>query len=252
MKRLLVLMYGLFAYTVGMGSLVCLMGWLGNFLVPRPVDSEPTMSLGVAALINAALFAVFAIQHSVMARPAFKDWWTRFVPRSIERSTYVLLSGLAMMLIVGFWQPMGIVIWDVRNSAGQFALYGLFAIGWVILVGSTFILNHFDLFGLRQVWLRFRGKPYTHLDFATPGPYRMVRHPLYVGWITLAWATPTMTIAHLGFAVAATAYILFAIQLEERDLVEFHGESYVKYRERTPMLIPRLGRPASPESAQAG
>ena len=240
MQRILVLVYGSLAYGVGMASLVYLAAWLGNF-VPRSIDSAPVTSFVPALLANITLFALFGLQHSVMARPKFKEWWTQFVPKPIERSTYVLFSGVAMFLVMAFWQPVGISIWSFENPVGRALLYGLYGCGWAILVGSTFLINHFDLFGLRQVWLYFRGREYTQLNFGTPGCYRIVRHPLYVGWITLAWATPTMSLAHFGFALATTVYILIAIPFEERDLVAFHGESYADYRRRTPMLIPGIG-----------
>lgn len=238
MHRFFVLLYGLAAYTIGMASLAYLAAWLGNLIGPRSIDSAPTVSIGQALLINTALFGLFALQHSVMARPKFKQWWTRYVPTPMERSTYVLLSGLVLFVLMACWQPLGLIIWEVQQPTARAVIYGVYALGWCILVGSTFVLNHFDLFGLRQVWLFFRGIPYTHLHFATPGPYRLVRHPLYVGWITLAWATPTMSLVHLLFAVATTAYILMAIRFEERDLVAFHGDAYVEYRRRTPMLVP--------------
>ncbi len=238
MHRFLVLLSGVAAYAVGMASLAYLAGWLGNFIVPRSIDSAPSGSMGRALLINAALFSLFALQHSVMARPKFKQWWTRYVPEPVERSTYVLFSGIALFVLMAFWQPIGMMVWNVQEPVARSVIYGTYALGWCILVGSTFALNHFDLFGLRQVWLYFRGVPYTHLHFATPGPYRVVRHPLYVGWITLAWATPTMSLVHLVFALVATAYILVAVRFEERDLVSFHGTSYIEYRRRTPMLVP--------------
>ena len=239
MKRAAILFYGVFAYAVGMGSLVYMMGWLGNIGMLRSIDSSPTVPLGRAMIVNAAVFLIFCLQHSVMARPKFKAWWTQFIPNAIERSTYVLLSGVALFAVMLFWEPMGGVVWVTSESTATAMLYTLYAIGWAILVGSTFALNHFDLFGLRQVWLAFRGNEYTPLEFATPGPYRHVRHPLYIGWITLAWATPIMTSPHLAFAIATTVYILVAIQFEERDLVTHFGEKYVAYRKATPMLIPR-------------
>lgn len=240
MSRSITLAYGMFCYAIGMGSLVYMMGWLINVIVPHSIDSSGNGSMTKALLINAGLFLCYGLHHSVMARPAFKAKWTKFVPEAIERSTYILLSGAGLLAVMLLWQPMGVEIWNVESVMGRTALFALYGVGWAILVGSTFALNHFDLFGLRQVWSRFRNQPCHHLEFATPGPYRMVRHPLYVGWITLVWATPTMTVAHLVFAVATTGYILVAIQFEERDLVEFHGEHYVNYRKRTPMLIPSV------------
>jgi protein-S-isoprenylcysteine O-methyltransferase Ste14 len=245
MRRLILLIYGVTCYAMGLASLVYMIGWLGNVVVPRSIDSEPAGSVLKAVLMNVGLFAVFAVQHSVMARPAFKTWLTRFMPESAERSTYILFSGLALVLLMVFWQPMGMNVWDVQNSVGRIMLYSLYGLGWVILVGSTFVLNHFDLFGLRQVWLNFRNRPYTHLNFATPGPYRFVRHPIYVGWIMLVWAAPTMSAAHLAFALATTVYIVIAIQFEEKDLISIHGDTYTEYRRRTPMLIPSVLKPAA-------
>ena len=196
--------------------------------------------MGQALLINMALLGLFAIQHSVMARPAFKRWWAKIVPQPAERSTYVLFSSLALLLLFWQWQPMGGLIWRVQNPIGQAILFTLFAAGWLLVLIATFLINHFDLFGLRQVYLYLRGKEYTSLKFGTPGPYRYVRHPLYVGWLFAFWATPTMTAAHLVFALLTTAYILIAIQLEERDLLAVHGEEYAAYRRRVPMLLPRL------------
>ena len=173
-----------------------------------------------------------------MARGWFKERWTRIVPPPIERSTYVLLSSAALLLLFGLWRPMGGTVWSVDDAAGRMLLRGLFAFGFGLVLVCTFLIDHFDLFGLRQVWLPLVGRPYTRLDFATPGPYRLVRHPLYVGWFFAFWMTPTMTLAHLVFAVATTAYILIAIQFEERDLVREHGSVYEEYRRRVPMLIP--------------
>jgi protein-S-isoprenylcysteine O-methyltransferase Ste14 len=175
-----------------------------------------------------------------MARPAFKRWWTRIVPEPAERSTYVLASSLALLLLFWQWRPIGGVVWQVEHPVVAAALYGLFAVGWLTVLVTTFLINHFDLFGLRQVWFYLRGEPYRPLGFVTPGPYRHVRHPLYVGWLFAFWATPTMTAAHLLFAIMTTAYILIAIQLEERDLVDIFGERYAQYRRSVPMLVPRV------------
>jgi methanethiol S-methyltransferase len=241
MKRYLVLAYGLLNYVVFLGVFLYLAAFIGNLWVPRSMDSAPVGPLWQALLIDTLLIGLFGVQHSVMARPAFKKWWTRFVPKPIERSTYVMFTNAALILLLAFWQPIGGLVWDIQHPIARSALYALFASGWLIVLVTTFLINHFDLFGLRQVWLYFTGRPYTHLDFRTPGPYRFVRHPLYVGWIMAFWATPTMTLTHLLFAVGMTAYILVAIPFEERDLVTFHGKRYAEYRRRVPRLIPGLG-----------
>jgi protein-S-isoprenylcysteine O-methyltransferase Ste14 len=240
MRRTMIIAYGVTCYSIGMASLVYMAGWLINLAVPQSIDRATGVSVGQGLFINTLLFLAFGVQHSVMARPRFKRWWNNIVPEPMERSTYVLVSAIAMFVIMLLWQPMGQTLWNVTNPMGRAVLYSLYGLGWVILVGSTFVLNHFDLFGLRHVWLRFRNKPYTHLEFATPGPYRHVRHPLYVGWITIVWSTPTMSLTHLMFALATTGYILIAIRLEESDLVTCHGEPYAEYRRTTPMLIPTL------------
>jgi protein-S-isoprenylcysteine O-methyltransferase Ste14 len=241
MKRLVVFGYGVFAYVVFLATFLYAVGFIGNFGVPRTIDGPASGSLAVAILIDVALLGLFAVQHSVMARQPFKAWLTRFVPEPAERSTYVLCSNLALIAMFVAWQPLGGIVWDVQSPVGRVLLQATCAAGWLLVLACTFLINHFDLFGLRQVWLQLRGRPYTQLHFATPGPYRVVRHPLYVGWLLAFWGTPTMTAAHLLFAVATTAYILIAIQLEERDLVAIHGQDYESYRERVPMLVPRLG-----------
>lgn len=248
MLRLIVLAFGIASYAVFLATFLYAVGFIGNFAVPRTIDGEPAVSLGRAIAVNAALLLVFALQHSVMARPAFKRWWTRFVSDAMERSVYVLCSSLALILLFWQWQPVGGVIWNVESTIGRAALYGLFAFGWLTVLLTTFLINHFDLFGLRQVWLYWRRRPYTSLNFKTPGPYRIVRHPLYVGWLTAFWATPTMTASHLLFALGMTTYILIAIGYEERDLVACHGHAYAEYRRRVPMLIPAVRRRSSAES----
>lgn len=239
MKRFLVLGYGFVSYLLFFGSFAYAVGFLGNFLVPKSIDSGATASLTTALAVNSGLLAIFAIQHSVMARPAFKAWWTRFVAQPLERSTYVLLSSLTLILLYWQWQPMGNVVWNTDNATARIVIHAFFAAGWMLVFVSTCLISHFDLFGLRQVWLYFQGRDYEHLPFKTPGLYKHVRHPLYVGWITVFWATPTMTVSHLLFAMGCTAYILVAIRWEERDLQQYHQE-YGEYREQVPMLLPRL------------
>ena len=251
MKRVLILAYGVGCYAIGLGSLVYMMGWLGNLVVPNSIDAPRNVPILLAATVNAALFVLFAVQHSVMARPIFKQWLARFLPESVERSTFILCSGVALSLLMWLWQPLGITIWEFTHPVAIRTAWVLYGLGWAVLVGSTFALNHYDLFGLRQVWLQFRQRPYTHLPFATPGPYRLVRHPIYVGWIVLAWATPTMSLTHFAFAACTTWYILMAIPLEERDLRTFHPRDYPEYQRSTPMLIPRLSGDRSQSAAGA-
>jgi len=242
MRRVVIFAYGVSVYVLFLATFLYAIGFIGNFGVPRTVDGPASGSLAVAIAIDVALLGLFAVQHSVMARRGFKRWLTRFIPEPAERSTYVLFSSLALIALFAAWRPLGGVVWEVESPVGRATLLTVFATGWLVVLACTFLINHFDLFGLRQVWLQLRGRPYTQLRFATPWPYRVVRHPLYVGWLLAFWATPTMTLAHLLFAIATTGYILIAIQLEERDLVAAHGASYAEYRERVPMLIPRIRR----------
>jgi protein-S-isoprenylcysteine O-methyltransferase Ste14 len=242
-NRIASFVYGVVCYVVFFATFLYAIGFVGNLVVPKAMDSPANASLPVALAINLGLLALFAVQHSVMARPAFKRAWTRIVPPVVERSTYVLMSSLALICLFAFWQPLGGVVWDVQNPVLRGVLHAGFAFGWGLVLTSTFMINHFDLFGLRQVWLHLRGRPYSPLPFRTPLPYKIVRHPLYVGWFFAFWATPTMTVTHLVFALATAGYILIAIQLEERDLVAAHPE-YAAYRRRVPMLVPRLRRSA--------
>jgi len=241
MKRTAILLYGLACYAVFFATFLYAIGFIGNLWVPKAMDSPRQTSLGLALLIDLGLLSLFAVQHSVMARPGFKRVWTRLIPESAERSTYTLLSSLALILLFWQWRPLGGVVWDVQNPLARGLLFAGFAFGWGLVLVATFLINHFDLFGLRQVWLQFRGRPYTALPFKTPGPYRLVRHPLYVGWFFAFWCTPTMSVTHLLFALMTTAYILVAIRLEERDLIAALPE-YAQYRKQVPMLLPRLRR----------
>lgn len=237
-KRIFFFLYGSVSYLIFFGTFLYAIGFIGNFLTPTRLDAAPSGPFMTALFVNTGLLLVFAVQHSVMARKWFKDRWTQIVPKAIERSTYVLLSSLALILLFWQWRPLGGVIWSVENPIGVTVLYTLFAFGWALVLISTFLIDHFDLFGLRQVWLYLRGREAEPMKFVTPSLYKMVRHPLYVGWFFAFWATPTMTAAHLLFSVATTAYILLAIQFEERDLVREHGEVYETYRRSVPMLIP--------------
>ena len=252
MGRLSMFVYGAVSYAIFFGTFLYAAAFVGNLGVPTALDGAPVGPVGTALLINVALLGLFAVQHSVMARPAFKRWWTRIVPQPAERSTYVLASSLALILLFWQWRPLGGVVWDIQSPAGRALMHAGFAFGWLLVLYTTFLINHFDLFGLRQVWLHLLGRPYQPLPFKTPALYRVVRHPLYVGWFFAFWSTPTMTAAHLLFAVATTAYILIAIQLEERDLVAAHPE-YAEYRRRVPMLVPsiRRGEPAEGSATAA-
>jgi protein-S-isoprenylcysteine O-methyltransferase Ste14 len=248
LKRILFFAYGTFSYLIFLATFLYAVGFIGNFGVPRALDGAATGPLGVSLAIDVLLLTLFAVQHSVMARKWFKEWWTTFVPKPIERSTYVLFSSVALILLFALWRPLGGVIWSVEDPVGRIVLRGLFAFGWGLVLFSTFLINHFDLFGLRQVWRNLLGQPESGLRFTTPGPYKLVRHPLYVGWLFAFWMTPVMTSAHLLFSIATTAYILLAIQFEERDLVREHGETYEQYRRSVPMLVPALPRREAKQS----
>jgi methanethiol S-methyltransferase len=241
-KRLTIFLYGVTSYAVFFGTFLYAIGFIGNFGVPRALDGEVIGGFWRSLGVDLCLLGAFAVQHSLMARPFFKRWLTRFVPESAERSTYVLASSLALIALFVHWRPLGGEAWMVTDATLRGLLWGGFAFGWLLVLVATFLINHFDLFGLRQVWLQLRGRPYTHLAFSTPGPYRYVRHPLYVGWFFAFWCTPTMTASHLLFAIATSAYILVAIQFEERDLVAHFGETYRSYKARVPSLIPVLRR----------
>jgi methanethiol S-methyltransferase len=250
-SRIAAFIYGLISYAVFFATFLYAVGFVGNLVVPKSMDSVRAVPLAQALLVNLGLLGLFAIQHSVMARPGFKRVWKRVIGEPIERSTYVLASSLALILLFWQWSPLGGVIWQVENPVARSVLLAVFAAGWLIVLATTFLIDHFDLFGLRQVWLYLRGKPYMPIVFRTPGPYRWVRHPLYVGWLLAFWATPIMTAAHLVFALATTGYILTAIQLEERDLVDTFGDEYRRYRSRVPMLIPGLRTRQQEEPAQS-
>jgi protein-S-isoprenylcysteine O-methyltransferase Ste14 len=238
--RVAAFLYGVISYLVFFASFLYAIGFLINLGVPKGIDAGRQTSLLYAIAINCGLLTLFAVQHSVMARPWFKRVWTKFVPEPVERSTYTLFSSLILILLFWKWEPIGGVIWSVEQPGARFLVLGFYALGWAILLLATFLINHFDLFGLRQVWLHLLGRPYTQLQFNTPLLYKYVRHPLYVGWLMIFWSAPVMTVAHLLFAIATTAYILLAIQFEERDLVRLHPE-YEEYRRRVPMLIPGTG-----------
>ena len=238
MSRTLVLLYGTVCYLIFFATFLYAIGFVGNLFVSKSIDSGITASFSQALLINMVLLGIFAVQHSVMARPAFKRWWTKFVPQEVERSTYVLLSSLALILLYWLWQPMNGMIWSIENETGRSALWTFYGIGWAIVLISTFLINHFDLFGLRQVYLYMRGREYTPIGFNTPFFYKFVRHPIMLGFLIAFWSTPSMSTAHLLFSIATTVYILIALQLEERDLINYHGATYEEYRRRTSMILP--------------
>jgi protein-S-isoprenylcysteine O-methyltransferase Ste14 len=248
MKRWMILAYGIVSYATFLGVFMYAIGFIGNLIVPTSLDAAPKSSLGFALSINFLLLVAFAVQHSLMARPFFKRWLTKYIPESAERSTYVLATNVVMIALFACWQPLGYVVWSWSNPVVIVVAYSIYFTGWMVVFVATCLISHFDLFGLRQVWLQFQRRPYTHVKFNMPGPYKLVRHPMYVGWLLVFWATPTMTAGHLFFALVTTIYILVAIQLEERDLTTAHGVDYVNYRNEVPMLIPRISSRSIMES----
>lgn len=244
--RMLALVYGTVSYLIFFVAALYTIGFVGNLIVPKTIDAGPAASFIHAFIVDVLLLALFAIQHSVMARPAFKRWWTTIVPRSIERSTYVLFASVLLLLLYWQWLPIPGVIWDVEHTTGGVFLQGLYFFGWFIVFLSTFLIDHFDLFGLRQVYVNWRAGEYTSPGFKTPSLYRLVRHPLMLGFLITFWATPHMTVGHLIFSLAATGYILVGIHLEERDLLAVYGEVYRHYRQRVFMLLPLPKKQAIP------
>lgn len=242
-NRKLFFAYGVFAHALFLGVYAWMAVFVGNlaFGLPIPTIDGPRQDpLLIALGIDVLLIALFGVQHSVMARPTFKAWWTRFIPQPIERSTYVMISNVLMILLMWQWRPLGGMVWDVHSQVARCTLWSIFAIGWLMVPGVSLMINHFDLFGTRQVYLHLRGREYSNLAFRTPMAYRVVRHPLYVGWLIAFWATPTMTISHLLFAGLLSAYIFIAIPFEERNLIQHFGQHYAEYRRRVGGLIPRV------------
>lgn len=240
MIRVIAFLFGAVSYVVFLVTFLYAIGFVGNFFVPKSIDSGTPVSTTNALIVNLVLLTIFALQHSVMARPEFKRLWTKVVPKPIERSVYVLFASSALILLFWQWQPMTGIVWNVENAFGRYVLLAVFAAGWLIVLLSTFMINHFDLFGLRQVYLYSRDIPPGDMDFKTRAFYKFVRHPIMLGFIIAFWATPTMTIGHLLFASVTTAYILVAIQIEERDLIKNHGQTYEEYRREVGMLVPMV------------
>ncbi len=239
MTRIFTFLYGVASYLLFLASFLYAIGFIGDFVVPKSLDSPAEGPWQTALFIDLGLLSLFALQHSIMARPAFKRTITRVISKAAERSTFVLASSIALLFLFWQWRPLGGTVWRVHNKVGTVLLYGGFAFGWLLVLFTTFVINHFDLFGLRQVWRHLQGKPQTGLQFTTPFIYRIVRHPLYVGWFFAFWSAPVMTATHLLFAMVTTAYILAAIQLEERDLMAAHPE-YAAYRDQVPMIVPGM------------
>lgn len=249
MRRMLAFVYGLLAYAVFFVAFLYAVGFVGDLVVPKTLDSGTPGGLWSALIVDALLLTLFAVQHSGMARRGFKRWWTRIIPEPVERSTYVLLASLVLLLLFALWRPIDATLWRVTSPAGVAVLWTLYALGWAIVFFSTFMIGHADLFGLRQVWLHLTDRQRPTDQFRTPLLYRIVRHPIMLGFLIAFWAVPVMTGGHLLFSVATTGYILIAVQLEERDLIARHGEKYLRYRRDVPAFVPLPGRGVSREAS---
>lgn len=240
--RVLTLVYGVICYLIFFATFLYAIGFVGNLIVPKSIDAAPQVTLAEAFAVNLLLLGLFAVQHSVMARPRFKRWWTRFVPSHVERSTYVLISSLLLALLFWQWRPMPSPVWEVHQAVAVTVVWAAFGIGWLVVLISTFLIDHFDLFGLRQVFLYAASKPYSSQKFRTPALYRIVRHPIMLGFLIAFWATPEMTWGHLLFAVMTTAYIVIGVSLEERDMRNTFGDAYDKYQQQVSMIVPWIRR----------
>jgi methanethiol S-methyltransferase len=249
MRRWFYFGYGVACHLLFLAVYAWFGAFTGNLIVPKTIDTPTPTATGLAVAINLGLLLAFGWSHSIMARPAFKRVWTRFVPEPIERSTYVLVSCLMLVLLMWQWRGLPAVVWNIENSAGRVLMWGLFAGGWLMVPAVSLMISHFDLFGTRQVWLHLKGRPYEPLPFRTPMLYARVRHPLYIGWALAFWATPTMTVGHLLFASVLTVYMAIATVVEERDLLAHFGERYEHYRRTVPRFIPRLRGSAPQEIA---
>jgi methanethiol S-methyltransferase len=245
MKRTIFLAYGIACYTMFFAVYAYFAGFVGNLLVPKSIDSGTPGPVGIALAVNLGLVALFGLQHSIMARPAFKQVWTRWVPQPIERSTYVLASNLVLILLMWLWQPIDAPIWNFTSGVGYWLCVSLFVAGWLFVPMVSLMINHFDLFGARQVWLHFKGKPYSSLPFRTPLAYKLVRHPLYIGWMLAFWATPSMSLGHLIFAATLSGYMVAATFVEERDLANHFGAQYEDYQRMVGRFLPRVGKNAA-------
>jgi protein-S-isoprenylcysteine O-methyltransferase Ste14 len=244
MTKIVAFLYGLIAYAIFFVTFLYAIGFVEGLIVPKAIDTGAVVPLAEALIVNLLLMSLFAVQHSAMARPAFKQWWTQYVPKPVERSTYVLFTCLALILLFWQWRPIPTVVWHVANPAAAYAIVGLSFVGWLLVLTSTFLINHFELFGLQQVANNLSGRDMPPPRFKTPVLYKVVRHPIYLGFIIAFWAAPTMTVGHLLFAAVTTAYIFVGIWLEERDLVALFGDEYRRYRQRVSMLVP-WGKSAS-------
>lgn len=249
MNRILIFLYGVIAYATFFITFCYAIGFVGNWIVPKSIDSGETIGVIPSLLINSGLLMLFVVQHTIMARPGFKKWWTNIIPRSMERSTFVLLASGILLLTFWQWKPLPTIVWDVQAFVPRTVLMALSLTGYMVVLYSSFLIDHFDLFGLRQVFLYLRNREYTQHKFMERSLYKVVRHPLMLGFLMAFWFTPTMTVGHLFFAIMTTGYILFGTAIEERDLVKQHGEDYLEYRRRTPALFPRLTRRPQPQPA---